>query len=423
MSNPDLQHLFTPGTGVVPPYLAGRKKEREYFQDCVEALTDRKPISRDMIVYGPRGNGKTALLGYLQKETLREEGSKLDILWETPSEMRTLTELSGRLTEDNQKLRERFRSVEVSGGLGFARTRTAIDLSRSSTTIRKILQERSQNKPFVLIIDEAHRLEPPVAEALLNASQAVRREGIAFLLILAGTPNLEAEFGRANASFWDRSELFPLGRLSPEEAGQAIIVPLQEAGVSCAPGVGEEIVERTHCYPFFLQVWGDCLARRVYQTGARIISADTIREVEVTATRKRDSMYQIRFNEINRMGLLDVAASVAGAFIRSREPVLHGSILKEAIITGMAGDDEPVTNDRIMEKFEQLLYLGYVWQNDLTEYAYEAGIPSLMSRVHSNSPGQPPAETVSLSGEARNEIAGARKLPHGIRGTVSNTGE
>ncbi len=53
MSNQDLKHLFRPGTGAAPPNLAGRKIEQEYFQDCVEALKDRKPLSRDMIVYGP----------------------------------------------------------------------------------------------------------------------------------------------------------------------------------------------------------------------------------------------------------------------------------------------------------------------------------------------------------------------------------
>ena len=62
MSNQYLSRLFKPGGGVVPPYLAGRKREQEFFRDCVEALKDRDPISQDMIVYGPRGNGKTTLL-------------------------------------------------------------------------------------------------------------------------------------------------------------------------------------------------------------------------------------------------------------------------------------------------------------------------------------------------------------------------
>ncbi len=379
MSKQDLKNLFTPGTGAVPPYLAGRKREQEYFRDCVEALNKRKALSRDMVVYGPRGNGKTALLRYLQQETLREERTKLDILWATPDEMGTLAELSDRLTEDNQKLRGRFRSVEVSGGIALAQASAAIDLSRPSATIRKLLQERSQNKPFILIIDEAHRLDPTIAGALLNASQIVRSEGNPFLLVLAGTPNLRATLASANASFWDRNELFPLGRLLPEEARDAIIVPLQETGVSFASGVVEEIVERTHCYPFFLQVHGDCLARRMQQSGARTVSMDMLQEVEAETVSKRDAMYQIRFDEIKKAGLLTVAANVANAFIQNKQPHLHERTVEEAIRKGMADDGDPVTDRDIMGKLEQLSHLGYVWR--IGGYNYEPGIPSLMSFV------------------------------------------
>ena len=379
MSRKDLKHLFTPGTGAVPPYLAGRKEEQEYFQDCVEVLTDRKPVNRDLIVYGPRGNGKTALLTYLQQETLQKEGAKLDILWATPDEMGTLVELSIRLTEDHPKLRNRIKSAGVSGGVGLAQAHIEIDLSRPSATIRKLLQERSQNKPLILIVDEAHRLKVPIAESLLNASQIVRREGKPFLLVLAGTPNLMAALGKTNASFGSRSKIFPLGRLSPEEAGQAIIVPLQKVGVSCTPGVIGEIVERTHCYPFFLQIQGDCLARRLAQTGQTEVTLSMLRAVEAEAHGEHDAMYQIRRNEIREMGLLTVAESVADAFIQRGQPVLHERALEEAVARAMADDDEPTTDRRILDKFEQLSHLGYIWQLEGADY--EPGIPSLMSYI------------------------------------------
>ena len=380
MSQSDLKHLFTPGTGAIPPYLAGRKQEQKYFRDCVEVLKSRNSVSRDLILYGPRGNGKTALLRYLQKETHQQEASKLDILRVTPDELRTLDALSGRLMEDHQAVRKRFKSVEVSGGGvgGLFQAKTEVDLSLASVTIRKLLQERSGNKPFILIIDEAHRLTPAIAESLLNASQTVRLEGCPFLLVLAGTPNLRTTLGQANASFWDRSEIVPLGRLSSEEASQALAVPLQAAGITFAPGVMEHIVEQTHCYPFFTQLWGDCLARRLDETKEVEITTETVKAVEKKVITKRNAMYQVRFNELKSRGLLPVAASIADSFIRCGEPTLHGSELDQAIESGLAGD-EPVTNERIMEKLEQLSHLGYVWPAG--EYDYEPGIPSLVAFV------------------------------------------
>ncbi len=379
ISDSDLTDLFTPGAGVVPPYLAGRKKEQAYFQACVKSLKNRRPISRDLILYGPRGNGKTALLDYLQTRTLQKEASKLDILWVTPDEIETLAELSDRLMEDQQTVRKRFKAAEISGGVGFIQAKTEVDLSPTSATIRKLLQERSRNKPLILVVDEAHTLASTLARTLLNASQSVRRAGNPFLLVLAGTPNLRVTLGQANASFWDRSEIIPLGRLSPDEASQALTVPLQAAGITFASGVVEEIVIRTHCYPFFTQVWGDCLARKLNETNETEITTETIKAVEEEAIQKRNAMYQVRFDELDRMGLLAVAESVADAFIRLDELALHRHALREAIERGMAGN-EPITNERVMEKVEQLSHLGYIWPAGA--YEYEPGIPSLMTFVH-----------------------------------------
>ena len=379
MSTANLKHLFVPGDGNVPPYLAGRKVEQAYFRDCVDILKNRKPAHQNLILYGPRGNGKTALLRHLETKTRQKEASKLDILRVTPDELRTLDALSDRLMEDHQTVRKRFKSVEVSGGVGgLFQAKTEVDLSLASVTIRKLLQERSGNKPFILIIDEAHRLMPAIAESLLNASQTVRLEGCPFLLVLAGTPNLEAALGKANASFWDRSEILPLGRLSPKEAAEALTVPLQKAGIAFAPGVIEHIVEQTHCYPFFTQVWGSCIAQQLQQTGERIISMETVKAAEKEVIRKCNAMYRVRFNELDGMKLLSVSKSIADTFSQSGSPVVHRDALKKAIEKGLA-DDEPITHERVMEKIEQLAQLGYVWP--VGAYDYEPGIPSLMAFV------------------------------------------
>ena len=202
-----------------------------------------------------------------------------------------------------------------------------------------------------------------------------------------------AALGKANASFWDRSKKLPLGRLSPDEAGAALTIPLQEAGITFAPGVVAEIVAQAHCYPFFMQVWGDCLARRLDETKETEITLAQVKEVEAAVINERNAMYDIRFNEIKRMGLLSIARSVADAFVQCEEPVLHGSDLDQAIEKGMAGD-EPTTNERIMEKLEQLSHLGYVWP--VGGYAYEPGIPSLMAFVQGYSLSQTRGKEAAL---------------------------
>ena len=365
MSKKKLDRLFKPGPGAVPPYLAGRKREQEFFRDRVRALIKRIPIGQNMIVYGPRGNGKTALLRYLQKETLKKEGSKLDILWTTPISLEHPEVFADLVIGNNSSLRNKISSA----------------ISRFGRTpgIGNLLRERCQRNPLILIIDEAHCLDPKMAGVLLNESQTIRGERHPFLLVLAGTPNLPGTLRKSEAGFWERSKICRLGRLSPEEARQAISIPLEKAGVSFAPVVAEQIVERTDSYPFFIQVWGNYIAERLDQTGARVMSMETVKEVEAEATTECRAMFQDRRNEIRDMGLLAVAESVADAFIQSGEPNLHGGVLKEAIERGMAGD-EPITNERVIRALFQLSDLGYIWQVEGADY--EPGIPSLMSYVH-----------------------------------------
>ena len=133
MSNQNLERLFKPGPGAVPPYLAGRKREQEFFRDCVDRLKNRIPPNQDMIVYGPRGNGKTALLRYLQKETLKKEGSKLDILWTTPDELELPEVIADLVIGDNASLWRKISST-FSG-------------SRRTPGIGDLLEERCQRNP------------------------------------------------------------------------------------------------------------------------------------------------------------------------------------------------------------------------------------------------------------------------------------
>ena len=63
---------FTPGYGGMPPYLAGRESEQALFADAMARCKAGIP-NRGIVMYGPRGMGKTVLLGWLQAQC-REAG-------------------------------------------------------------------------------------------------------------------------------------------------------------------------------------------------------------------------------------------------------------------------------------------------------------------------------------------------------------
>ena len=118
---------------------------------------------------------------------------------------------------------------------------------------------RAGRAPLVLLLDEAHTLDPDTGRALLNASQRVGRT-LPFLLVLAGTPNVRSHLNRMGVSFWNRAELVRVGRLSREAAADALRHPFEDAEISVAPDALEAMVSESQCSPFFVQLLGSAVA-------------------------------------------------------------------------------------------------------------------------------------------------------------------
>ena len=79
------RQLFTPGTGQLPPYLAGREDEQRALLDSLEVLREGETVPADIILIGPRGNGKTALLRWFDREIAATRAA--EAVWLTPDDI------------------------------------------------------------------------------------------------------------------------------------------------------------------------------------------------------------------------------------------------------------------------------------------------------------------------------------------------
>ena len=95
MTMPEPLGPFRAGPGGLPPYLAGRESVQAACRAFVAEVRRGRPPPREIVLYGPRGNGKTALLVWLEKEAATDSG--LDVLRLTPAAIRTETMLVERL--------------------------------------------------------------------------------------------------------------------------------------------------------------------------------------------------------------------------------------------------------------------------------------------------------------------------------------
>ena len=369
----DVSGPFRPGTGGLPPYLAGRADEQDLFKSLLAQLDRGEPAPCEVILYGPRGNGKTAFLRWIEK--VAAPSYAVDVVALTPSDIQTRLQLAERLLPDLWWKGIRPDTIAVRG----VTWRPGKDAPVPAP--RQVLAARASKRPLLLLLDEAHRLDPRVGEELLNAAQAVGREA-PFLLVIAGTPNLRDHLGTMGASFWNRSRKLRIGRLDESAAADAIRRPLESEDTPISAEALAHIVRESHGYPFFLQIWGAVLWHRAHADPSlppqRLTTADTTACQSLFESEKND-YYLDRDNELERAGLLEVARSVAELFTE-RQQVSREEI--QAAVRRAPGFDD---DEKAFAARTTLGHFGFLWQASGTR-DWEPGIPSLMDYIRDGAP-------------------------------------
>lgn len=368
--------VFKPGDGAFPPALTGREQEQAVLTRILANLSGGQAPPHNVVLIGPRGNGKTVLLRWFER-ACRDTGD-VDVERLAPSEVQTGQALVDQLlppTGIRRILPARI-SVGVTG-VGRAEWPASGPSERSLT---KGLITRCRKRPLIVLLDEAHTLDLDVGRLLLNASQNVRADA-PFLLVLAGTPGLAEHLGAMNASFRDRLDdgRVGIGLLSDTAARAALMEPLEAHDVTIDPEVLDAVVEDSQRYPYFIQIWGRALWRQRTTTGATRLTAVHSGAARRDVVARVADYYDDRYLELDRSGNLAVAEHVAAKARCS--PTLTYEELKAAVAEGLAPPDPP--RQAVHEALADLQRLGFVWRppGQAPPARYEPGIPSLMDHV------------------------------------------
>ena len=360
---------FLPGAGRQPPFLAGRTDEQDVLRQQLSYLRHDQGAPGDVVLVGPRGNGKTVLLGWLAREI--QAGQSLNVLEWTPDHIRTPAALTAELLPDPvwRKLKDSVESVSVAGhGVTFRKGDLPVAVT---SAFRDALAARCRQRPLVVLLDEAHMLDVEVGRALLNLSQEVRRQA-PFLLVLAGTPNLPAHLNRMGATFWSRAEQLGIGRLTEEASRDALLEPFSEHEVSVDSPVLAPVIAESQGYPFFLQLWGAALWRQLQASGGSTLTPAQVAAARSEFDRRRVAYYETRFRELETRGLVAAAAAIAETFAMQAE--LPDPTLRATVATTLP---EASDASRLQAALDALADLGYVWRSP-TARDWTPGIPSLM---------------------------------------------
>ena len=293
---------FTPGAGLSPPYLAGRDEEKRQIGELLEATQRGGGAAPDLVLFGPRGTGKTVMLAWI-KEQIRGL-----IRSDSPFRHKELDagELSGSQRDIVRELLNvridvgRPDKVEGEAGIGPVRGRGSWSLEQTATSMYETLVTECTRQPTVIVMDESHIADPQGCGALLRLSQKLKTDGASVLTALAGTPGLIDVLKTADATFAERSHVISLGLLDAASSRSAIEIPMREGGIEADEVLLEEVAQDSQGYPWFLQLWGRALWLSSSESGRRELIREDVECAREQVDAHRRGMYEFRSSRWER---------------------------------------------------------------------------------------------------------------------------
>ena len=379
MIPPNERNPFTPGHGAIPPEYVGREAEQTELLTRLAALKQGISPSDNVIICAPRGNGKTTLLNWFTDRIRARESRHFHVIETTPDKIRTIKYLAdaialpgwlARLQEvTGLKASYTYHGLQIEGD-----TRSDGDEHAAVTALTKELTRRCRDKPTLLIIDEAHNLEPEVGRTLLNTCQDTAKNA-PFQLILAGTPGLHHHLSSVKATFWERGHKIYPDLLAPADTFKALVKPLEQYDITFSEPTLQDIIDDSQGYPYFIQLWGRSLFNTLQQQQQEHIGEAIKNQAQLDLEKQRQPFYGSRYDKLDQDGLLPAAARIAERY-ETGQPLDRNGVENALGTIKLLPGQTPGTMRN------ELLSEGYIWQgNPLNQDEYHPGIPSLMTYV------------------------------------------
>ncbi len=362
---------FKPGAGQVPPLRAGH-------EDAAAHLAWRLGLVRNgkeggtVVLFGPRGSGKTALLGELHRKA--EDEAILAVGLKTREMVGSSVTLAKLLATEAARTKSKAKGRKVGAGDFGGEVKFEGSVAPSAGNVLR----RHLKKPLLLTVDEAHEMPVGLGKVLLQTAQDCVSRRLPLLVVLAGTPGLPIRLGDMRAGFWERDTRLQIGRLETDEAvREALARPAKDSGMPIDADALESLVEESQRYPFFVQRLGyeswDAARQR---KGNRRIALEDAQKGIAVAGKNLQTFYSDCRREAGEQGVLGEAEAVSRMVVaKGRDAQLTTAELMDAVksVAIPAGRDPG-------ESWEKLVRLGLVWEPSEPDL-WEPGIPSLCRYV------------------------------------------
>ncbi|MCY4655245.1 MAG: ATP-binding protein [Gammaproteobacteria bacterium] len=391
---------FTPGFGIVPEEFRGRDEEIKYFTGIVgeigqklpSKVTDGMVNNRIVVLFAPRGQGKTALLSYLehhQQDINKSSDADVPVrIINVTATQLGLSDLHAHLMHEGLETeinRESQTNVEGKGTLGnelIGKVEGNVEHIRSTTqTFKGVIQDYEHlfrlateygKKPLLLCVDEAHHVADNRLVEFISCGQEAIRDGMPMSIVLAGTPELIDLPSRLKATFLERAKFKSINRLSDDTVYEILRKTFANHGVKIPKDKLDHMTKECQGYPYFSQLYGESVWNHCVSSKRRSsMNSQTWANASKDFQEQRTLMYSRRYRELVSEKLLAQANVIAKLF-QTKNELSYDVVSAHLISSGFTNVHEDV---------EALVRLGYVWTPADAPEKLQKGIPSLLDYV------------------------------------------
>lgn len=319
-----MRNPFKPTAGARPPLLVARSDFRQDFAESIE----NGPGSPGLlsIFTGPRGIGKTVMLGEIEDEAI-EHG------WIVISETATpgvVSRIDGAVGAAVEELGDGPAGRRITGiTVGPVRVDTALPPARDIHWRRRITELletlHGHGTGLLISIDEIHGVNRAELTDIAAVVQHLIRENLPIGLVLAGLPkSVEDLLNDSVSTFLRRAEKYNLHSASIPEVAVAFKDTFANSGVAIDDGQLQKLAAATGGYPFLIQL-----------VGYHVWSQASREHQEVT-------------DEVLAAGLAKARRRMGATVIQSAYSAL--SEVDQSYLLAMAVDDGPSSTAKVAER-------------------------------------------------------------------------
>ncbi len=352
----------------MPPKLTGRDAELGIADRLIHDLAAGRPPPQDLLLFGPRGNGKTVLLARIasiaRDRGMRVEDFPLSEMEDRPGLVRLMQQCAGRS------------GARVTGAsLGAFGITSEPGLREEDIQKLLFVWIRREPAPLVIVADELHAVKAAVGASFLNAVQAAKREELPFLLVAAGTPDTPSHLRNMGTHNERGFEQVRIGRLDRVATVTALADPAATSGRPFTPDAVHLVAEESQDYPYFIQLLGSTVWEVGEHGGAARIAEPEARSGIATAREKIARFYGDRYMEAVKHRV-DAALGPVLALVSGNGGQVGYEALRSVLRSVASGN--PAEPDEVA-LLETLSDLGVIWET--VDDRWEAGIPSFARYV------------------------------------------